>query len=571
MRFFERIMNKLILAKMAKGGQISLCVIKENSKKPKTLNHDLLFRLLKDNANTEYGKKYGFGEITTLEEFKARVPFSTYDDYAPYIERMIDNDEKDLITTYPIVHYAVSSGSVGVPKRIPVSRETLDHYNLNSSNRYFAHADEAYRAAHGGKALRGKGLNTMEVSVRKTKNNVPMGAISGASVAEFRSFLPYVFTSPEEVIFPEEQMDMKYLKLRYALAEREVTFMMSAFMTGLVDLMNYLVANWPMFVEDIRTGTINADIKLSPEMRTKLEAGLHPDPARADELQAAFEQGFDEPIVPRIWPDLCSVGAIGAGGFIGHTERMRTFLGPDVRIDFMVYAASEALMAVAPVDDKPEYVLLPDSCFYEFVPMDSDDEETTYTIDQLETGRDYEIIITNLSGFYRYRIKDVIRVLGWYGNLPLVAFVYRKNQMLSIAGEKTNDEAVLWSVQQTGKEIGYRFADYCVYPDTDSDPGHYTVLLEPDRPLDPSEVPHVRDVLDDCLGQANPSYGTKVKTGVLGLLELKISQIETHALYRDIMISKGVSANQLKPVRVLDTPMKERFFFALVEDEPSQD
>lgn len=354
MRFFERIMNKLILAKMAKGGQISLCVIKENSKKPKTFNHDLLFRLLKDNANTEYGKKYGFGEITTLEEFKARVPFSTYDDYAPYIERMIDNDEKDLITAYPIVHYAVSSGSVGVPKRIPVSRETLDHYNLNSSNRYFAHADEAYRAAHGGKALRGKGLNTMEVSVRKTKNNVPMGAISGASVAEFRSFLPYVFTSPEEVIFPEEQMDMKYLKLRYALAEREVAFMMSAFMTGLVDLMNYLVANWPMFVEDIRTGTINADIKLSPEMRAKLEAGLRPDPARADELQAAFEQGFDTPIVPRIWPDLCSVGSIGAGGFIGHTERMRAFLGPDVRIDFMVYAASEALMAVAPVDDKPE-------------------------------------------------------------------------------------------------------------------------------------------------------------------------------------------------------------------------
>lgn len=571
MRFFERIMNKLILAKMAKGGQISLCVIKENSKKPKTFNHDLLFRLLKDNANTEYGKKYGFGEITTLEEFKARVPFSTYDDYAPYIERMIDNDEKDLITAYPIVHYAVSSGSVGVPKRIPVSRETLDHYNLNSSNRYFAHADEAYRAAHGGKALRGKGLNTMEVSVRKTKNNVPMGAISGASVAEFRSFLPYVFTSPEEVIFPEEQMDMKYLKLRYALAEREVAFMMSAFMTGLVDLMNYLVANWPMFVEDIRTGTINTDIKLSPEMRAKLEAGLRPDPARADELQAAFEQGFYTPIVPRIWPDLCSVGAIGAGGFIGHTERMRTFLGPDVRIDFMVYAASEALMAVAPVDDKPEYVLLPDSCFYEFVPMDSDDEETTYTIDQLETGRDYEIIITNLSGFYRYRIKDVIRVLGWYGNLPLVAFVYRKNQMLSIAGEKTNDEAVMWSVQQTGKETGYRFADYCVYPDTDSDPGHYTVLLEPDRPLDQSEVPHVRDVLDDYLGQANPSYGTKVKTGVLGPLELKISQIETHALYRDIMISKGVSANQLKPVRVLDTPMKERFFFALVEDEPGQD
>lgn len=571
MRFFEKIMNRIVLAKMAKEGRASLSIIEENSRKPRTFNQELLFRLLKDNADTEYGRKYGFGEITTMEEFKERVPFSTYDDYAPYIERMIDNDENNLITAYPIVHYAVSSGSVGVPKRIPVSRETLDHYNLNSSNRYFAHADEAYRATHGGKPLRGKGLNTMEVSVRRTANGVSMGAISGAAVAERRSFLPYAFTSPNEVIFPEEQMDMKYLKLRYALAEREITFMTSAFTTGLVDLMNYLVANWPMFVEDIREGRISPDIKLSDAMRAKLEAGLRPDPARADELQAAFEQGFDTPIVPRIWPDMCSVGSIGAGGFVGHTERLRTFLGPDVRIDFMVYAASEALMAAAPVDDKPEYVLLPDSCFYEFVPMDSDDEDTTYTIDQLEVGRDYEIIITNLSGFYRYRIKDVIRVLGWHGNLPLVAFVYRKNQMLSIAGEKTNDEALLWSVQQTAKDVGYRFADYCVYPDTDSDPGRYIVLLEPDRQLDPAEVPHIRDVLDGYLGQANPSYGKKVQTGVLGPLELRISQIETHALYRDIMIGKGVSSNQLKPVRVLDTPMKERFFFALVEEDPQLD
>ena len=285
MRLLESVMNRIILAKMARGGRTSLRVIEENSKKPRTSNQDLLFRLLKDNADTEYGRKYGFGQIATVEEFKERVPFSTYDDYAPYIERMINNDEKNLITVYPIEHYAVSSGSVGVPKRIPVSRETLDHYNRNSSSRFFAHADEAYRATHGGKALRGKGLNTMEVSVRTTKNNVPMGAISGASVAEFRSFLPYVFTSPEDVIFPEEQMDMKYLKLRYALAEREVTFMMSAFMTGLVDLMNYLVANWPLLVEDIRAGAINADIKLSPGMRAKLEAGLRPDPARADELQ----------------------------------------------------------------------------------------------------------------------------------------------------------------------------------------------------------------------------------------------------------------------------------------------
>lgn len=79
MRFFERIMNKLILAKMAKGGQISLCVIKENSKKPKTFNHDLLFRLLKDNANTEYGKNTGSAKSRRSKSSRraCRFPLTT--------------------------------------------------------------------------------------------------------------------------------------------------------------------------------------------------------------------------------------------------------------------------------------------------------------------------------------------------------------------------------------------------------------------------------------------------------------------------------------------------------------
>jgi beta-galactosidase len=35
---------------------------------------------------------------------------------------------------------------------------------------------------------------------------------------------------------------------------------------------------------------------------------------------------------------------------------------------------------------------------------------------------------------------------------------------------------------------------------------------------------------------------------------------------RDLMLMKGVSRNQIKPVRVLDTPMKQRFFFELLEE-----
>ena len=30
-------------------------------------------------------------------------------------------------------------------------------------------------------------------------------------------------------------------------------------------------------------------------------------------------------------------------------------------------------------------------------------------------GRDYELVITNLGGLYRYRIGDVVRVAGFHG------------------------------------------------------------------------------------------------------------------------------------------------------------
>ena len=40
----------------------------------------------------------------------------------------------------------------------------------------------------------------------------------------------------------------------------------------------------------------------------------------------------------------------------------------------------------------------------------------------------------------------------------------------------------------------------------------------------------------------------------------------THALWREMKLARGSSANQVKPVRVLDVPMKQKFFFGLLEE-----
>ena len=44
-----------------------------------------------------------------------------------------------------------------------------------------------------------------------------------------------------------------------------------------------------------------------------------------------------------------------------------------------------------------------------------------------------------------------------------------------------------------------------------------------------------------------------------------IQQQQTHALWREYKLYKGASQNQVKPVRILDSPQKEKFFFGLIE------
>ncbi len=559
--------NHIFCKVMKKRGVKAIRHLDETSKNAVAVNKELLFKLLRDNSDTEYGKKCGFADIKSVEEFKEKVPFSTYDDYAEDIHKMIYDDSEGLFTNYPIIHYALSSGSVGVPKYIPVSQMTMDLYCAYCANLSFGLMDEYYRNTTGKSFPDGYCLNTLESPPMVTENGVPMGSISGSLLRPLADQLRHFITSPSEVIFPEESMDMKYLKVRFALPERNVICIIAPFMSAPVDLMRYIENNWEMLCDDIEKGIINEDINVSQEIRSRIMPSIKPDKVRADELREEFKKGFDDPIIPRIWKNFSFVASIGTGGFSQYTLKMRQYTGKNIPYSFQNYAASEAIMAVERRTGEESFALLPEGAFYEFIPVDSEDEETTLTIDQLEAGKDYEIVITNLSGFYRYRLKDVIRVTGFYNETPFIQFLYRKNQMLSVAGEKTNEEAVRWAITKFQDDTGILVRDYSVYADLDSNPGRYIMIMEPDKKIDPDKLGEYRDIIERRIGEANPSFGSKISSGVIGRTKLCITQQETYMLYRDMMIANGVSQNQIKPVRVIDTPIKEKFFFRLFEYE----
>jgi len=561
------LINKIVIKILINKGDKSLKQLEENVKRAKNLNKETLFNVIRGNEDTEYGKKYHFKDIHTVEEYKKNVPLSTFDDYESYIDRMKEDGEKGLITNDPIVFYARSSGSCGKPKAFPVVQEEIDCYANFAATRLFSSVESLYKKKYGKSFPRGKGLNTMVVKSSLTMHGIREGWISCAAVESQKPFLKYLFTSPVEVIFPTEECDMKYLQIRYALMDKDMVFMLGNFMVYLVELINYAKNNWEMICRDIEKGCIDPSIQIGPKTRKALEKKLTPDPKRAAELREIGKCGFINPLIPQIWPRMCWIGAVGSNNFSIYATKMRALAGKDILIDFMQYGTSESLLGCTRQTEEEAFVLIPDSCYYEFIPIDTPKGTTdTLDISQLEVGKEYEIIITTKGGLYRYRVGDVVRVMGYYHEMPMVQCAYRMNEMIRLACEKTSEKMVNWMIENFCSSTGISLSNFSIYGDTDVTPPRYILLLEPEKEIDLNKIPEYEKFLEEKLEYINMFYADFIKNNTLDPLKLYISKRGSHAEYNKIRLSGGGLEHQTKPVRVLDTEEKRKFFLARVEN-----
>ena len=211
-------------------------------------------------------------------------------------------------------------------------------------------------------------------------------------------------------------------------------------------------------------------------------------------------------------------------------------------------------------------MLLPWGGFYEFIPMEDSGNGRPLLMDELEVGKEYELIVTNLSGFYRYRLGDVIRVTGYHNECPMLVFSYRKSQLISMYGEKVTEMTLRTAVEAMAEESETTVLEYSVYADTSSDPGHYVVLLESDREVSPEHWPVYSEILNRKLCQTHDSYCKKIQQKIMLPLEVTVVQSQTYALSRDLKVMGGASPNQIKPLHVIPEGRVKRFFFALLQD-----
>lgn len=531
---------------------------------PMKTQEELLMKILKDNKDTEYGKKYGFEKIHSIEEFRSSLPLTKYDDYSEYIKRMTEKGEKNLITSYNIAIYNKSSGTVGTPKRIPMTNFGVEKFVL-----YSAEYENIVLSKKFGNSLNtGRTINLVQCNenLPVMKDGNIYGALSESILLKIKPFWTRLFTSPVEASFAGPGVNAKYLHARYALSDDKVTKLTCSFASFAMDFFRYIEKNWKLLVEDIEKGTIDNSIKLPDEDRKNLIKNLKPNPNRAKELRKIFEQGFDTPFAPKVWPNLKLISCAATGTFKEYAARLqKRYLG---KISFYRrgVGASEGFLSVATELDSCNSSLIPDSVFYEFLPEDKEAVSgNLVTLDKLEVGKRYKLFITNLSGFYRYYMGDVFEVKGFYNKTPTVEFLYRADKTVSLMGEKTSEVALLTAAQSTSSECGFHLVGSTVYPDIDN--SRYIFLIEADSLPKNFDLKKARDILEKELAKDNPSMGDKVKKGLLSPTVLKLLKEGTFKLYKENLQMKGYPASQIKPVTVISNEVQRKFFFDSIEKE----
>ena len=189
--------------------------------------------------------------------------------------------------------------------------------------------------------------------------------------------------------------------------------------------------------------------------------------------------------------------------------------------------------------------------FYEFIPFEEIDNDNpkTLLINELKVGEKYEIVITNYAGLYRYRLGDIVNVVSYYNDSPEIEFVCRKNQVLNMVSEKTNEEQLTTAIKNSMKK--FNLMDYTTIPDNSITPGRYVFYCEFKEKLSKEEVNLLEKKLDKELRKSNLAYDRARNNKKLGEIKIIVLKNDTFKLVSEALFKKGVSKNQIKIPRVV--------------------
>lgn len=517
---------------MQRAKMIILGEIPENA----DMLENYLLPILQNNATTEYGTKFGFADIKTVEDYQKKVPVTDYTTYQPFIKLMTRIGETNIICADKVIGYSLKKASDGTEYKVPQTASIIQRYQDILTEQLSSTSESTFVLMEG----MPKDKNT------HFKDDTYLNSIRGTVFDRLRAMNIYnshsyeykygMMTAPEDLIFLTEKMDTRYARLLFALADADVSQIVSPFSINLLDTMRFLECMWKVMVKDIAEGTVSEESLLSDNMRKLLETKLKAQPERAKQLQEIFEEGFEN-VIPKIWPKMEKIYAAGSGEFSVYTRQLKKYTG-EVPVDYGYLDCAEAVIGKSVGPNQNKYVLLQNESFFEFLPEDGSDDEIV-TSKMLKEGVHYEVVITNQCGLYRYRSGIVVETASVNEDQVLIRYCYKKSSVLHLEGVRLDT----LQIRQAGKKIDERTNavtyDYCVVADEKEK--QFVLFMEPECDTD-YDMDNLTAIADEELKNSCASYAKGRDEGVINPVKVHILQSASSEL-RDQVIP-----DQSKPI-----------------------
>ncbi|KAK3192956.1 hypothetical protein Dsin_024266 [Dipteronia sinensis] len=552
----------------------ALRFIEEITRNADLVQERVLDEILSRNAEVEYLKRYKLDGATDRETFKSKLPVIKYEDLQPEIQRIANGDRSNILSAHPISEFLTSSGtSAGERKLMPTIKEELDRRQLLYSllmpvmNLYVPGLEK------------GKGLYFLFV---KSETKTPGGLLARPVLTSYyksehfktRPYDPYnVYTSPNAAILCADSFQSMYTQMLCGLLERQQVLRLGAvFASGLLRAIRFLQLHWQLLANDIETGTLNNKV-IDPSIRDSIDEILKPDQELANFIRNECSNENWEGIITRIWPNTKYLDVIVTGAMAQYIPTL-DYYSSGLPLACTMYASSECYFGLNlnPMCKPSEvsYTIMPTMAYFEFLPHEpagsvSGSTQKLVDLVNVEVGKEYELVITTYAGLYRYRVGDILRVTGFHNSAPQFHFVRRKNVLLSIDSDKTDEAELQTAVENATQLILQEFntsvVEYTSYADTNTIPGHYVIyweLLVKDSANSPSDVA----LSQCCLAMENSLNSVyrqgRVSDNSIGPLEIRVVRNGTFEELMDYAISRGASINQYKVPRCVNfTPIVE--------------
>jgi hypothetical protein len=421
---------------------------------------ELLRGLVRHHANCEYGRRHDFGNVASAADWANRVPIVRYENLRADLDRMAGG-EPDVLLSGSVLAFEETGGSSGGQKLIPYTERSLMAFRAGLT----VWLDDLYAgddALHRGTAY--WSISPAGRARRMTAGGIPIGLESDLSYLgpALAGEIAATLSVPAEVAGITDLPSWRLTTCIHLAGEEKLALISVWSPTFLLQLLDFIEANPDTIVRHI------------------------PDSARATRVKEALSQS--PPDYRKFWPNLRLLSCWTHGSSKAFAAQLARRL-PGVEMQGKGLLATEGLISM-PLRGCEWPVLAIGSGYVELL----DDAGLARPATSAEVGGEYEVLVSNESGFYRYALGDRVRVQGYLGTAPLFEFLGRAGVTSDLVGEKLDEAFVARSLNALGLEFA------ALAPDANG----YVLLLDEYRVLREA-APAFAQRCDGAL-RSNPQY-----------------------------------------------------------------